>query len=63
MLESLNPFQQLIVGVTGVGVLMIILVILLTARPNFANTDRFKKILDYCQNNERSVNNFSLECW
>ena len=47
MLESLDPFQQLLLGVTSVGVLMIVLVIFLTASPNFENTDRLKKILDY----------------
>lgn len=47
MLESLDPFQQLLLGVTSVGVLMILLVIFLTASPNFENTDRLKKILDY----------------
>ena len=46
MLESLDPFQQLLLGVSSVGLLMIILVIFLTASPNFENTDRFKKILD-----------------
>ena len=46
MLESLDPFQQLILGVSSIGVLMIVLVIFLTASPNFENTDRFKKILD-----------------
>ena len=46
MLESLDPFQQLLLGVSSVGVLMIILVIFLTASPNFQNTDRLKKILD-----------------
>ena len=47
MLESLDPFQQLLLGVSSVGVLMIILVIFLTASPNFENTDRLKKILDF----------------
>ena len=47
MLESLDPFQQLLLGVTSVGVLMIVLVIFLTASPNFENTDRLKKILDF----------------
>ena len=47
MLESLDPFQQLLLGVTSVGVLMILLVIFLTASPNFENTDRLKKILDF----------------
>ena len=47
MLESLDPFQQLLLGVSSVGVLMIVLVIFLTASPNFENTDRLKKILDY----------------
>lgn len=46
MLESLDPFQQLLLGVSCVGVLMIVLVVFLTASPNFENTDRFKKILD-----------------
>ena len=47
MLESLDPFQQLLLGVTSVGVLMILLVIFLTASTNFENTDRLKKILDF----------------
>ena len=47
MLESLDPFQQLLLGVSSVGLLMIVVVILLTASPNFENTDRLKKILDY----------------
>ena len=47
MLESLNPFQQLLLGVSSVGVLMIILVVFLTASPNFENTDRLKKIIDF----------------
>ena len=47
MLESLDPFQQLLLGVSSVGVLMIVLVIFLTASPNFENTDRFKKIIDF----------------
>ena len=47
MLESLDPFQQLLLGVSIVGVLMIALVVFLTARPNFENTDRLKKILDF----------------
>ena len=46
MLESIDPFQQLILGVSSIGVLMIVLVIFLTASPNFENTDRLKKILD-----------------
>ena len=46
MLESLDPFQQVLLGVSSVGLLMIILVIFLTASPNFENTDRLKKILD-----------------
>ena len=46
MLESLDPFQQLLLGVSSVGVLMIVLLIFLTASPNFENTDRLKKILD-----------------
>ncbi len=46
MLESLDPFQQLIVGVSSIGLVMIVLVIFLTASPNFENTDRLKKILD-----------------
>ena len=47
MLESLDPFQQLLLGVTSVGLLMILLVIFLTASPNFENTDRLNKILDF----------------
>ena len=47
MLEALDPFQQLILGVSSVGILMIILVIFLTESPNFENTDRLKKILDF----------------
>ena len=50
MLESLDPFQQLLLGVSSVGILMIVLVIFLTASPNFENTDRLKKILDYLEN-------------
>jgi len=49
MLESLDPFQQLLLGVSSVGVLMIVLVIFLTASPNFENTDRLKKILDFLE--------------
>ena len=47
MLESLDPFQQVLLGVSSVGVLMIVLVIFLTASPNFKNTDRLTKILDF----------------
>ena len=50
MLDSLDPFQPLLLGVTSVGFLMIILVVFLTASPNFENTDRFKKILDFIEN-------------
>ena len=50
MFESLDPFQQVLIGVTSVGILMIVLVIYLTASPNFQNTDRFKKILDFLEN-------------
>ena len=46
MLESLDPFQQLLLGVSSVGLLMIVLVIFLTSSPNYENTDRLKKILD-----------------
>ena len=46
MLETLDPFQQLLLGVTSVGVLMFLIVIFLTSSPNFENTDRLKKILD-----------------
>ena len=52
MLESLNPFQQLLLGVSTVGVIMIILVVFLTASPNFENTDRLKKILDFFEKNK-----------
>ena len=47
MLESLDPFQQLILGVSIVGLLMIALVVFLTSSPNFENTDRLKKIIDF----------------
>ena len=47
MLESLDPFQQLLLGVSSVGIIMIVLVIFLTASPNFENTDRLKKMLEY----------------
>ncbi len=50
MLDSLDPFQQLILGVSSVGILMIILVVFLSASPNFENTDRLKKILDFLEN-------------
>tara|TARA_B100000965_G_C19527884_1_gene729724 strand:+ start:426 stop:584 length:159 start_codon:yes stop_codon:yes gene_type:complete len=50
MLESLDPFQQLLLGVSSVGVLMILLVVFLSASPNFENTDRLKKILDFIEN-------------
>ncbi len=46
MLESLNPFQQLVLGVSSVGIIMILIVVFLTASPNFENTDRLKKIID-----------------
>ena len=49
MLESLDPFQQLLLGVSSVGVLMIILVFFLTSSPSFENTDRLKKILDFIE--------------
>ena len=50
MIESLDPFQQVLLGVSSVGILMIILVIFLTASPKFENTDRFKKLLDFLEN-------------
>ena len=49
MLQSLDPFQQLLLGVSSIGLLMIILVIFLTSSPNFENTDRLKKILDFIE--------------
>tara|TARA_Y100001968_G_scaffold253290_1_gene238922 strand:- start:959 stop:1117 length:159 start_codon:yes stop_codon:yes gene_type:complete len=52
MFESLDPFQEVIIGVSGVGILMIVLVIFLTASPNFKNTDRLKKILDTLEKNK-----------
>ena len=52
MLDSLDPFQQLIIGVSGVGTLMILLVLFLTASPNFKNTDRLKRILDSLERKE-----------
>ena len=50
MLESLNPFQQLVLGVSSVGIIMILIVVFLTASPNFENTDRLKKLLDIFEN-------------
>ena len=52
MLESLDPFQQLLLGVTSVGVLMIVLVLFLTTSPNFQNTDRLKRVLDSLERKE-----------
>ena len=49
MLENLDPFQQLILGVSSVGLLMILLVIFLTSSPNFENTDRLKKIIEFLE--------------
>ena len=49
MLENLDPFQQLLLGVSSVGLLMIVLVIFLIASPNFENTDRLKKILNFLE--------------
>ena len=49
MLNSLDPFQQLIIGVSVVGIFMIILVLFLTASPNYQNTDRLMKILDFLE--------------
>ena len=49
MLDSLDPFQQLLIGVSSVGILMIILVVFLTASPNFKNTDRLKKMIDFLE--------------
>ena len=50
MLATLDPFQQLMIGVSFVGIFMIVLVIFLTASPNFKNTDRLKKIIDLLEN-------------
>ncbi len=55
MLQSLDPFQQLLIGVSSVGIIMILLVIFLTASPNFKNTDRFKKILDFLENKNKAL--------
>ncbi len=49
MLESLDPFQQVLLGVSSIGLLMIVLVIFLTESPNFENTDRLKKILEFLE--------------
>ena len=46
MLESLDPFQQLILGVSSIAILMIGLVLFLTSSTSFQNTDRLKRILD-----------------
>ena len=50
MLEALDPFQQLLLGVSSVGILMILLVVFLSASPYFENTDRLKKILEFLEN-------------
>ena len=50
MLESLDPFQQVLLGVSSIGIVMILIVVFLTASPNFENTDRLKKILDFLEN-------------
>ena len=50
MLGTLDPFQQVLIGVSFVGILMIFLVIFLTASPNFKNTDRLKKIINVLEN-------------
>ena len=50
MFGSLDPFQQVLIGVSSVGILMILLVIFLTASPNFKNTDRLKKIINVLEN-------------
>ena len=50
MLESLNPFQQLVLGVSSVGIIMILIVVFLTTSPNFENTDRLKKLIDILEN-------------
>ena len=55
MLQSLDPFQQLLIGVSSVGILMILLVLFLTASPNFKNTDRFKKIIDSLENKQKTL--------
>tara|TARA_Y100001968_G_C19236850_1_gene657345 strand:- start:334 stop:492 length:159 start_codon:yes stop_codon:yes gene_type:complete len=49
MIESLDPFQQVLLGVSSIAVLMILLVVYLTASPNFENTDRFKKIIEFIE--------------
>ncbi len=61
MLETLDPFQQLLLGVTSVGVLMIVIVIFLTSSPNFENTDRFKKILDSFEKRIKFINKENLK--
>ena len=48
MLESLNPFQQLLLGVSTVGVIMIILVVFLTASPNFENNFKIHEYFFFC---------------
>tara|TARA_Y100001968_G_scaffold303123_1_gene317016 strand:- start:425 stop:583 length:159 start_codon:yes stop_codon:yes gene_type:complete len=50
MLLSLDPFQQLLLGVSSIGIIMILVVVYLSASPNFENTDRFKKILEFLEN-------------
>ena len=51
MFQSLDPFQQVILGISFVAIIMISLVIFLTNNPNFENTDRMKKLLDLIQKN------------
>ena len=46
MFTSLDPFQQLLLGVSCVGLIMIALVIFLTSSPYFENTDRLNKLLE-----------------
>tara|TARA_Y100001968_G_C19331974_1_gene704799 strand:+ start:521 stop:679 length:159 start_codon:yes stop_codon:yes gene_type:complete len=52
MFESLDPFQQLLLGVSSIALLMLALVVFLSANPNFENTDRFKKVLDALKDNK-----------
>lgn len=55
MLSNLDPFQQLILGVTAIALIMIILVIFLTGSPDYKNTDRLNKIIKFVEDNNKST--------
>ena len=53
MMESLDPFQQLLLGVSSIAILMLMLVIFLNSSPKFENTDRLKKIIKFFENKKK----------